>query len=278
MSLDSTNKQKSFNMPSLAASYLDLSSLSKLTQVNKAVNRECGLKIALDCIHQQPAKGPMGDSWKHYCLERLKAEPELLEQLDIQISAPRMAKIFREYGILALREPKEVSQLLLFCGNSPLESSAMKLVYSPKERRHHAHTESLTIDCDALMNPSIVASWPSPEVQKYLINNYPGFQSMEGESMPFTRTIDDGQDELDSALAIMQTLLADGGQCTTDINISLSPKSIIEKSARRFSLKVAFNGKPRGPRGNVSEIATFTKIKEVPQTTEQPFQITGEKV
>ncbi len=155
--------------------------------------------------------------WYSYQVSRCEKNPSLFQQLDVTVTAERMNTLFKRYGIIVLREPR-CSELRLFCGNHPLICSAGQKEYSPDERARHAHPDSLTVDCDVLMNPCIVSPWPSAGVSAYLRDERLSFMKVGGEAMPFTHALMQSKEGVDEAFALMEELLEKGGQCDTQVN------------------------------------------------------------
>jgi hypothetical protein len=116
--------------------------------------------------------------WKNHRIQKILENPNILDQLKIDLPLSKIEEIFNKFGIIVLRKPKE-ENLLFYCGNSPIYSSAMKKHYN-KESSSHKHEEYETIDCDILMNPTIVSHSLSKDLVRYLSSIDKKYKKIEG--------------------------------------------------------------------------------------------------
>lgn len=172
---------------------------------------------------QQKRTHTMPKRWDKNYAKALEAQPELLKRLTVTTSPDRLKEIFEKYEIIVLREPTPADEeLLFFCGNEPIHSSAMEFSYDSEKRIRHAHPKTFTVDCDPLMNPSIIAEWPSQGAIAYLKERGCRFKQISGESMPLTHTFLNTINDLQTTLKALTDLLAEGGVVKTDWDLHVN--------------------------------------------------------
>ena len=155
--------------------------------------------------------------WSSSFLRKIEKDPGVLDKLDIWVGAERMREIYEKYGIIVLREPiVQVLDLLLFCGNGPVYSSAMNFTYGERdieEVEFHLHKKKTTVDFDPLMNPCLVAVWPSRNLISYLSQFH--IRSLEGDVMDPIGTLLKNEKELESGLSLLAEILPSNGKAAT---------------------------------------------------------------
>lgn len=109
-------------------------------------------------------KAPL-KAWKKRVISKILANPKILDDLKVKLPLSQIEEIFKKYGIIVLRKPKN-EDLLFYCGNDPIYSSAMDKDYSQDPT--HTHSGHDTLDCDLLMNPTIVAPFGKKGIHDYL--------------------------------------------------------------------------------------------------------------
>ncbi|MDE3048050.1 MAG: hypothetical protein KGI83_06860, partial [Verrucomicrobiota bacterium] len=213
--------------------------------------RECITSFYTSFLMERSAFG----IWAQAIMTHLNECPKDLEKLDISIPPAEMLAIYSQYGIIALRK-LEHSTLTLFCGNRPVYSSALEHVYTPNERRHHAHAECDTLDYDPWMNSSVITCWPPhPKTFPYFAKRY---TKVEGECMTAVT-----KENRDQSLRCLAHLLQDEGTCPgnpytfqgSDIELQ---KRTLNASAMEAGFTVTYAPLPKRDFGPTCQLQDFT--------------------
>lgn len=157
------------------------------------------------------------DLWIARFFRKIEEDPCILDKLDIEISPLRMREIYEKYGVIVLREPEnKFLDILLYCGNNPVFSSAMGRTYAERDNEeieYHRHVGKTTIDIDPLMNPCLVAVWPSRNLLAYLSEF--SISSLEGDGMEPIATLLKNEKELEKGLKLLGDVLLPYGKVFT---------------------------------------------------------------
>ncbi|CDR33430.1 hypothetical protein [Criblamydia sequanensis] len=147
--------------------------------------------------------------WTSAFFKKIEEDPGILDKLDIEVSPARMREIYKKYGIIALREPEnKFLDILLYCGNNPVFSSAMGCTYAEREFEeidYHRHVGKTTIDIDPLMNPCLIAVWPSRNLLTYLSEFL--IISLEGDGMEPISTLLKNEIEMEKGLKFLAEVM-----------------------------------------------------------------------
>lgn len=165
-------------------------------------------------LSDMPAATGM-QSWKNTRILKILENPKLLDQLNVTLSLEKIKDIYDRFQIIALR-PCSQHNLMLFCGNQPIFCSSMQKLYKEHDHVRHAHGNQDTIDCDVLMNPTIVTSLSS-NLANYLIDIHHKYFHVSGELMDVIHDNDirgiDGIDyeKLSQKIAILNNICEENG-------------------------------------------------------------------
>jgi len=135
-------------------------------------------------------------------IEKILKDPHILDQLKIELPLNEIEKIFIKFGIIVLRKPKN-KNLLFYCGNDPVYSSAMKRSY-PNPNNYHAHNGYDTVDCDLLMNPTSVSHSLSEGLKNYFSSIGKKYKRIEGCVMPVIHDADVNHMFGDTCMLLME--------------------------------------------------------------------------
>lgn len=167
--------------------------------------------------------------WKNQRIERILQDPKILDRLEVELPLSEIKEIFKNYEIIVLRKPKE-EKLLFYCGNRPIYSSAMRWEYPKGERKGHHHSDSDTIDCDILMNPTIAGDTgrDAKGLRKYFESISHTYREIEGEHMSVITT----QNEPDETLFFLDGICAENGSVKNAYSNLATATEKIEKVIR----------------------------------------------
>lgn len=212
--------------------------------------------------------------WASAFFKKIEEDPGILDQLDIEVSPARMREIYNEYGIIALREPEnKFLDILLYCGNNPVFSSAMNCTYAEREFEevdYHRHVGKTTIDIDPLMNPCLIAAWPSRNLISYLS----GFliSSLEGDAMEPIRSLLKNEKELEKGLKLLAEVMPSFGKVASfRFNKPLMIETGEEKLTGDFNDPVFYKNFKGNPLSKVTWYVKSGEVLEYAKKLNEPF-------
>ncbi|GEM_PF-6978587 len=148
-------------------------------------------------------------TWSKETKRKIAENPNIFCQLDITMTPDEMKSVYAQCHVIVLRKLQS-PDLLLFCGNRPLYSSAMCQEYSSEGRNlDHLHKGVDTLDVDILMNPSCVSNWPLDSTAAAYLSSNSQFTSVNGENMSIIP--DQGVNAINNCFMSLQKLLKNGG-------------------------------------------------------------------
>lgn len=212
--------------------------------------------------------------WTSAFFKKIEEDPGILDKLDIEVSPARMREIYKKYGIIALREPEnKFLDILLYCGNNPVFSSAMGCTYAEREFEvidYHRHVGKTTIDIDPLMNPCLIAVWPSRNLLTYLSEFL--ISSLEGDGMEPIGTLLKNENELEKGLRLLaEVMFLSGKVASFRFNKPLMSETGEEELTGNFSDPVFYENFKGNPLSKVTWYVKSGEALEYEKKLNEPF-------
>lgn len=88
-----------------------------------------------------------------YLIDVLKRLPDKIDNLTIELPIEKIIELYKETGVIVLRDPAKTDALLVGCGNSPLDPVSD---YGTGVDEHE-HQKFITVNPNILDNPSVVS-------------------------------------------------------------------------------------------------------------------------